>query len=94
MLTEDNRGELIEDILLNSNQITLNTNTPTCLPSNQTQQPTSSEITTASADLHDYTSWQTNHSHTSDHLPSLTSFNNKQGWGARVKFSHFVEPKP
>ena len=37
--TEDHRGELIKDILLNSNHITLNTNTPTCLSPNQTQQP-------------------------------------------------------
>ena len=29
--------ELIDDILLNSNLITLNTNAPTCLPPNQTQ---------------------------------------------------------
>ena len=71
--TEDHRGELIEDILLNSNHITLNTNTPTRLPPNQTQQPTSPDITTASANLHDHTSWQTVHSLTSDHLPLLTT---------------------
>ena len=45
-LTKDHR-ELIEDILLNSNHITLNTNTPICLPCNQTKQTTSSDITTA-----------------------------------------------
>ena len=65
--TEDHRGELIEDILLNSNHITLNTNTPTHLPPNQTQQPTSPEITTALADLHDCTSWQIIHFLTSDY---------------------------
>ena len=32
--TEDYRGELIEDILLNSNHIALNENTPTRLPPN------------------------------------------------------------
>ena len=73
--TKDHRGELIEDILLNFNHITLNTNTPTHLPSNQTQQPTSPDITTASADLHDCTGWQTIHSLTSDHLPLLTTLN-------------------
>ena len=36
LLTEDHRGELIKDILLNSNHIILNTNTPTHLPPNQT----------------------------------------------------------
>ena len=63
----------IEDILLNSNHITLNTNTPTQLPPNQTQQPTSPDIITASADLHDCTSWQTIHSLTSNHLLLLTT---------------------
>ena len=53
--TKDHR-ELIEDILLNFNHITLNTNTPTHLPPTQTQQPTSRDITTASADLHHCTS--------------------------------------
>ena len=64
--TEDHRGELIEDILLNSHHITLNKNTPTHLPPNQTQQPTLPDITTASEDLDDCTSWQTIHSLTSD----------------------------
>ena len=36
---KDHRGELIEDILHNSNHITLNTNTPTCLSPNHIQQP-------------------------------------------------------
>ena len=31
LLTADHRGELIKDIVLNSNYITLNTKTPTCL---------------------------------------------------------------
>ena len=44
--TEDYRGELIKDILLNSHNITLNTNAPKHLPPNQTQQ-LSSDITTA-----------------------------------------------
>ena len=61
---EDYKGELIKDILPSSNHITLNTNTPTRLPPNQTQQPTSPDITTASTNLHDYTSWQTIHSRT------------------------------
>ena len=70
---KDHKEELIKDILLNSNHITLNTNTPTRLPPNQTQQPTLPDITTASADLHDCTSWQTIRSLTSDHLPLLTT---------------------
>ena len=57
--TEDHKGEVVEDILLNSNYVTLDINTPTLLPPNQTQQPISSDITTASTDLNDYTRWQT-----------------------------------
>ena len=71
--TEDHRGELIKDILLNSHHITLHTNTATRLPPNQTQQPTSQDMTTASEDLHDCTSWPTIHSLTSDHLPLHTT---------------------
>ena len=41
--TKDHREKLIEGILLNSNHITLNKNTPTHLPFNQTQQPTSDQ---------------------------------------------------
>ena len=70
---KDHRGELIEDILLNYNHITLNTNIATHLPSSQTQQPTSPDIITASADLHDCTCWQTIFSLTSNHLPLLTT---------------------
>ena len=55
--TEYHRGELIKDILLNSNYITLNKKTTTCLSPNQTQQLTSPDIITTSAYLHDYTSW-------------------------------------
>ena len=61
VFAKDHRRELIKDILLNSCHITLSTNTPTCLPPNQTQQSTSPDIITASADLHDCNSWQTIH---------------------------------
>ena len=87
--TKDHRGELIQDILINSHHITLNTNTPTHLPSNQTQQPTSSNITTASADWHDCTSWQIIHPLTSDHLPLLTTFNTHHK--TKTTRSHFTK---
>ena len=73
LATEDQRRELIEDILINSNHITLNTSTPTPLPLNQTQQSISPRITTASADLCYSISWQTIHFLTSNHLPLLTT---------------------
>ena len=72
-LTEDHKKELIEDILLNFNHITLNINTPICLPLNKTQQSTLPDITTVSANLHNCTSWQTIHSLTFDHLSLLTT---------------------
>ena len=55
--TKDHRGKLIEDILLNSNHIKLNTST--LLLPNQTQQFTSSNITTALENLHENISWHT-----------------------------------
>ena len=70
--TKNHRGELIKNIQLNSYRITLNKNTPTPLSPNQTQQLTSPDITTTSANLHNCTSWQTIHSLISDHLPLLT----------------------
>ena len=72
-LTEDHKKELIEDMLLNFNHITLNINTPTCLPFNKTQQSTLPDITTVSANLHNCTRWQTIHSLTFDHLSLLTT---------------------
>ena len=43
----DHRGQLITSLILNSNHIILNQNTPTRLPFNPNQQPTSPNITTA-----------------------------------------------
>ena len=87
--TKDHKGELIDDILLNSNHITLNTNTPTRLSPNQTQQLTSPDITTASADLHYCISWQTIHSLTFDYLPLLTTFNMHHK--TKTTHSHFTK---
>ena len=70
---EDHKGELIKDILQHSRYITLNTNTPTRLPPNQTQQPTLPDITIVSTHLNDCISWQTIHSLTSNHLPLLST---------------------
>ena len=70
--TKDHRGELIEGILLNTNHITLRTNTPTHLLPNQTQQPTLQDIITAS-DLFGWTSWKTIYSLTYDFLLLLTT---------------------
>ena len=88
LLTKDHR-ELIRDILLNSHHITLNTNTQTCLSPNQTHWPTLPDITIASADLHDCTSWQTIHSLTSDHLFLLTTLSIHHK--TKTTHSHFTK---
>ena len=84
---KDHRGEMIKNIQLNSNNITLNTNTATHLPPNQTQS-TSPEMTTA-LDLHDCTSWQTIHSLTFDHLPLLTTLSIQHK--TKTTHSHFTK---
>ena len=50
--TDDHRGQLIADIISNSDHITLNTNTQTRL-----QQRSSPDITTVSNTLYNRTSW-------------------------------------
>ena len=72
-------------ILLNSNHITLNINTPTRLPPNQTQQLTSPDITSASTDLHHCTYWQTIHSLTYDYLLLFTTLSIQH----KTKTTHF-----
>ena len=69
--TDDHRGELISETLYNSNHITLNTDTPTRVPNNAHQQPTSPDITTISSSLYNRTTWKTIHALNSDHLPIL-----------------------
>ena len=49
----------------------LNTDTPTRVPNNAHQQPTSPDITTISSSLYNRTTWNTIHALNSDHLPIL-----------------------
>ena len=73
--TDDHRGHIIADVITNSDQITLNTNTPTGVP-NTTLQPTSSQdITTVSNTRYNWTSWTSQHALSSDHLPIITTIN-------------------
>ena len=69
--TDHHRGELISETLSNSNHITLNTDTPTRVPKNAHQQPTSPDITTISFSLYNRTTGKTIHALNSDHLPIL-----------------------
>ena len=73
--TDDHRGQLIADVISNSDHITLNTNTPTRVPNTTLQQTSSSDITTVSNTLYNRTSWPTQHALSSDHLPILTTIN-------------------
>ena len=67
--TDDHRGNLISNIINDSNHITLNTNTPTRVPNTTLQQTTSPDITSISTSLYNNTTWNTKHSLSSDHLP-------------------------
>ena len=73
--TDDHRGQLISDVISNSDHITLNTNTPTRVPNTTLQQTSSPDITTVSNTLYNRTSWTTQHALSSDHLPIITTIN-------------------
>ena len=73
--TDDHRGQLIADVISNSDHITLNTNTPTRVPNTTLQQTSSPDITTLSNTLYNRTSWTTQHALSSDHLPIITTIN-------------------
>ena len=70
--TDDHSGQLIADVISNSDHITLNTNTPTRVPSTTLQQTSSPDINTVSNTLYNRTSWTTQHALSSDHLPIIT----------------------
>ena len=57
--TDDHRGQLIPDVISNSDHITLNTNTPTRVPNTTLQQTSSPDITTVSNTRYNWTSWTT-----------------------------------
>ena len=73
--TDDHRGQLIAEVISNSDHISLNTDTPTRVPNTSFQQTSSPNITTVSNTLYNRTSWQTHHALSSDHLPIMTTIN-------------------
>ena len=75
--TTDNRGILIADQINSSNQIVLNTNTPTRIPTNRNQQATSPDISTASNTIYNNITWSTLNALNSDHNPIKISYNTK-----------------
>ena len=75
--TTDNRGTLIADLINSSNQIVLNTNNPTRIPTNRNQQATSPDISTASNTIYNNITWSTLNALNSDHNPIKISYNTK-----------------
>ena len=75
--TTDNRGTLIADLINSSNQIVLNTNTPTRIPTNCNHQATSPDISTASNTIYSNITWSTLNALNSDHNPIKISYNTK-----------------
>ena len=74
--TDDYRGQLIADVISNSDHITLNTNTPTRVPNTTLQQTYSPDITTVSNTLYNRASWTTQLSSLSSYqLPIITTIN-------------------
>ena len=73
--TDDHRGQLIAEVISNSDHISLNTDTPTRVLNTSFQQTSSLDITTVSNTLYNRTSWQTHHALSSDHLPIMTTIN-------------------
>ena len=74
---DDHRGQLISDMISNSEHITLNTDTPTRVPHTTLQQATSPDITTISTTLYNRTTWHTIHALNADHLPIITTINTR-----------------
>ena len=73
--TDDHKGQLLADVISNSDYITLNTNTPTRMPNTTLQQTSSPDITPVSNTLYNRTLWITQRALSSDHLPIITTIN-------------------
>ena len=78
--TDDHRGELIADVISNSDHITLNTDTPTRMPNTTLQQTSAPDITTVSNTLYNWTSCTTQHALSSEQLPIITTINTRHGY--------------
>ena len=66
--TDDQIGQIIADMISNSDHITLNTNTPTRVPNTTPQQTSSPDITTVSNTLYNGTSCTPQYVLSSDHI--------------------------
>jgi hypothetical protein len=75
----DHRGEIIEDLINDTDHIIINANTPTRIPFSRRatphQQTTSPDITAIPLRLMPHTSWKTITKLASDHIPIITTIN-------------------
>ena len=69
--------------------MTLNTNTPTRVPSTTLQQTASPDISTVSNSLYNWTSWTTQHTLSSDHLPIITTINIQHDYRLQHRFRSY-----
>ena len=72
--TDNHRGQLISDIISNSEHIILNTDKPTRC---RTQHYSRTLHLTAISTLYNRTTWHTIHALNSDHLPIITTINTR-----------------
>ena len=86
--TDDHRGQLIANVISNSDHITLSTNTATRVPNTTLQQTSSPAITTVSNTLYKQTLWTSQHALSSDHLPISTTINIRHDY--RLQENHRV----
>ena len=91
--TDDHRGQLIADVISNSDHITLNTNTPTRVPNTTLQQTSSPDITTVSNTLYNRTSWTTQHAPSSDHLTIIPTINIRHDYSLQQNRRTFTNYK-
>ena len=73
----DHRGKIISDIIQNSDHIAINMDTPTQIPFDKTQKTTSPDVTFIPNEFSQNSTWNTNYSLNSDHLPITTVINTK-----------------
>ena len=89
--TDDNRGQLIADVIRNSDHITLNT--PTRVLNTTVQQTYSPDITTVSNTLYNRISWTTQHALSSDHLSIITIINIRHDFRLQQNRRTFINYK-
>ena len=71
--TDGHRGQLVADVISDSDHMALNTGTPARVPGTTLQQTSSPDITAVSGTLYSRTSWTARHALSSDHLPIIAT---------------------